>query len=52
VTPIRTAAELYHYNTCGRDDVWLENGAISRETTCGPADSIVDADGLMSRAQR
>jgi hypothetical protein len=27
---VKLDAELCHYDTCGRDDVWLENGVISR----------------------
>ncbi|MFL9936860.1 hypothetical protein P0D88_49755 [Paraburkholderia sp. RL18-103-BIB-C] len=49
---VKFDAELYHYDTCGRDDVWLENGVISRQTEYGPANSIIDADGLQALIDR
>ena len=49
---VRLDAELYHYDTCGRDDVWLENGVFSRKTAYGPANSIIDADGLQALIDR
>jgi NAD(P)H-hydrate repair Nnr-like enzyme with NAD(P)H-hydrate dehydratase domain len=49
---VKLDAELYHYDTCGRDDVWFENGVISRKTAYGPANSIIDADGLQALIDR
>jgi hypothetical protein len=43
---------MYHYDLCGRDDVWLENGVTSRRTTYGLAESITDADGLQALIDR
>lgn len=37
---------MYHYTECGLDNVWLENGFISKKTAYGKATSIDDADGL------
>jgi len=49
---VKLDAELYRYDTCGRDDVWVENGVISRQTAYGPANSIIDADGLQALIDR
>lgn len=37
---------MHHYTTCGRDDVWLVNGYIERDTVYGPAVAIVDIEQL------
>jgi len=37
---------MYHYKTCGLDDIYLENGYKEIETAEGKAVSIHDMDGL------
>jgi hypothetical protein len=45
---VKLDAEPHHHVTSTRDDVWLENGVISRGTTYGVAESITDVDGLQA----
>lgn len=37
---------MYHYTECGLDNVWLENGYVSKKTAYGKAASVDDAIGL------
>jgi len=37
---------MYHYTECGLDNVWLENGYVTKQTAYGVATSIDDAIGL------
>ncbi|WP_322053671.1 helix-turn-helix domain-containing protein [Paraburkholderia bannensis] len=37
---------MYHYTEIGLQNVWLANGYHVRETSCGEAVSIENADGL------
>lgn len=37
---------MYHYTECGLDNVWLENGYVSKKTAYGKATSVDDAIGL------
>jgi DNA-binding transcriptional regulator YiaG len=37
---------MYHYTECGLDNVWLENGYVTKKTAYGKATSVDDAIGL------
>lgn len=37
---------MYHYKTCGLENVYLKNGYTLKETPYGPAVSIDDIEGL------
>lgn len=37
---------MYHYTTCGLDNVWLQNGYTVKQTAYGQAVAVVDADAL------
>ena len=37
---------MYHYESCGLENVWLKNGYTERATKYGPAVSIDDLEGL------
>lgn len=37
---------MYHYTECGLDNVWLENGYVTKMTAYGKATSVDDAIGL------
>lgn len=37
---------MYHYKECGLDNVWLENGYVTKKTAYGKATSVDDAPGL------
>lgn len=37
---------MYHYTECGLDNVWLENGFVTKKTAYGKATAIDDAIGL------
>jgi hypothetical protein len=43
---------MHHYDLCGRDDGWLENGVTYRESAHGTAESITDADSLQALIDR
>lgn len=37
---------MYHYKTCGLENIYLKNGYTIRETPYGPGVSIEDIEGL------
>lgn len=39
-------SELFHYQSCGLENIWLRNGYETRETAYGEATAINDLEGL------